>query len=114
MSFTEIQALAKYDMENANLTGRKGGALNVDGESDNKNYISLQRFIVREGTLVEVRQFLYDEVGLKKLFTGDGRTINDDGESGPVEYLARNVAPANLLKDAGLWSTLPWTGTWII
>jgi hypothetical protein len=45
----------------------------------------------REGTIVEVRQFLWDEIGLKRLFTGDGLTMDDDGKPGPPEYLARNL-----------------------
>ena len=41
--------------------------------------------------MVQVRQFLWDEVGIKGLFTGDGRTMNDQGHVGPQEYLAKNM-----------------------
>uniref|UniRef100_A0A7S2UYZ7 Uncharacterized protein n=1 Tax=Fibrocapsa japonica TaxID=94617 RepID=A0A7S2UYZ7_9STRA len=89
--FTEIQRLAGYDMQAVNLVGRRGRAYDVDGESDSEHYISLQRLQRREGTLVQVRQFLWDEIGIKGLFVGDGRTQNDAGEQGPREFLARNL-----------------------
>jgi hypothetical protein len=40
---------------------------------------------------VEVRQFLWDEIGLKALFTGSGFTMDDNGRQGPPEYLAKNT-----------------------
>ena len=92
MSFADIEELAGYNIEKANMKGRKGGAHDTEGESEDLNYTSLQRLLKRDGTLVQIRQFLYDELGLKKLFTGDGSTINDDGTPGPREYLAKNVA----------------------
>jgi len=41
--------------------------------------------------MVEVRQFLWDEIGLKGNYTGTGFTKDDNGNSGPPEYLARNM-----------------------
>ena len=65
MSISEIEAKAGYNMSQANLVGRRGGAFDTEGESDDPNYMSLQRLKQREGTLVEVRQFLWDEIGIK-------------------------------------------------
>ena len=39
---------------------------------------------------MEVRQFLWDEIGLNKLFTGKGYTEDEQGNVGPKEYLAMN------------------------
>ena len=90
MGIDEIETMAGYDMCKTNLVGRRGGEWDTEGESDDPNYTSLQRLLNREGTLVQVRQFLWDEVGIKGLFSGDGRTVNDKGERGPNEYLAKN------------------------
>lgn len=94
MRIEEIEAQANYkdglDMLQTNLVARHGGALDTEGESDSENYISLQRLLKREGTLVEVRQFLWDEVGVKGLYSGDGYTLSEDGKKGVREYLARN------------------------
>ena len=87
----EMQRLAGYDMGRCNAVGRSGGADDVDGESNDENYTSLQRLLKREGTLVQARQFLWDECGIKGLFAGDGRTQDEAGQQGPNEYLARNV-----------------------
>ena len=87
MSVDEIYDIAGYDLEEVNLVGRYD---HETGESKDDRYISLQRLIRREGTLVEVRQFLWDEIGLKRLYSGKGYTVNDQGETGPPEYLASN------------------------
>eukprot|EP00750_Incisomonas_marina_P030714 INCI7642.1.p1 GENE.INCI7642.1~~INCI7642.1.p1 ORF type:complete len:476 (-),score=56.39 INCI7642.1:1223-2650(-) len=90
--FQDIQAAAGYDMAEVNLAGRDP----VSGESADPRYMSLQRLqkriseSTRPVTAIEVRQFLYDEIGLKKLFTGCGTTHNDDGNPGIPEYLAEN------------------------
>jgi hypothetical protein len=55
--------------------------------------MSLQRFL-RLGpspSLVQVRQFLWDELGLKGIFRGDGFTYDDHGERGYEEFLACNL-----------------------
>ena len=75
-------------MLGANLAGRDP----VTGESPSEHYMSLQRFL-RLGpspSLVQVRQFLWDELGLKGLFSGDGFTYDDHGERGSEEFLACN------------------------
>jgi hypothetical protein len=57
---------------------------------------ALQR---RETTIVEVRQFLWDEIGIKGLYSGNGRTVDDDGTVGPREYLCAN-APVSEMAGA--------------
>ena len=80
-------------MLTVNLVGR----YNPDtGESHDARYVSLQRLLRRDGTCTEVRQFLWDEIGLKGLFRGDGRTMDDHGNLGPPEYLCRNVPLADM------------------
>jgi len=65
--------------------------------------MSLQRFVKRidEGSapgpsMVEVRQWLWDEIGLKGLYRGDGHTYDDMGARGPMEFLARNAPLADI------------------
>ena len=96
LNFEDIQAQADYGMREANLTGRYD---HTTGESEHPNYMSLQRFERRirqqqEGgrpvSLVEARQFLFDEIGIRELFKGDGYTYDDEGVRGPREYVARN------------------------
>lgn len=54
--------------------------------------MSLQRLVrIEEPTLVQCRQFLWDEIDLKKLYSGDGYTVDDDGNRGPMEYLTRQA-----------------------
>lgn len=40
---------------------------------------------------MEVRQFLWDEIGLRALYSGMGYTVDDDGMQGPREYLCANT-----------------------
>ena len=89
----DLYDIAGYDMEAVNLVGRYD---HKTGESHENRYISLQRLVKREGTLIEVRQFLWDEIGLKRLYTGLGNTVNDNGEMGPPEYLAQNKKLAEI------------------
>ena len=83
-------------MQQANLAGRDPAT----GESAHPNYMSLQRLVKRIGeadpSMVEVRQWLWDEIGMKKLFKGDGYTYDDNGTRGPLEYLARNAPLADI------------------
>ena len=90
MTIEELCGVAGYDMETVNLVGRYD---HQTGESHDGRYVSLQRLQKRSGTLVEVRQFLYDEIGLGRLFTGLGYTVKDNGGErvGWTEYLARNM-----------------------
>ena len=94
--FAAIQALAEYDMLQANLAGRD----HATGESSHPGYMSLQRLVrqIEKGdpTVVQVRQWLWDEIGLKSLYRGDGYAYDDNGTRGPLEYLARNAPLADI------------------
>lgn len=96
-NFSAIQALADYDMLQANLAERD----HATGESSNPNYMSLQRLLKRiqtcDPSIVEVRQWLWDEIGLKSLYKGDGYVYDDGGNRGPSEYLACNMPLANII-----------------
>eukprot|EP00854_Cymbomonas_tetramitiformis_P019303 gene19303-23076_t len=85
-SFRELQSQAGYDMLEVNLKGRE-----VD-----TRYVSAARLQQREGNVTEVRQFLFDECGVRNLFTGDGYTVDDAGIKGVAEYLAINRALAEI------------------
>jgi len=92
--FSDIEAQAGYDMLKVNLAGRDPAT----GESEDPRYMTLRRLQEREGKIVQVRQFLWDEIGLK-LYTGDGYTRSDDGTQGPAEFLCRNL---EILQVAGV------------
>jgi len=92
LSIEEIQGQASYDMEKANFAGRD----HVTGESESEYYMSLQRLkCIDSPSLVQVRQFLWDELALNNLFRGDGFTYDDNGCQGKQEYIAKQM----LLKD---------------
>lgn len=78
-----------------NLAGRDLAT----GESEDPRYMTLRRLQEREGKMVQVRQFLYDEIGLDRLYTGDGYTRSEDGTQGPAEFLCRNL---EILQVAGV------------
>ena len=46
---------------------------------------------IEEPSAVQVRQFLWDEIGLKDLYRGDGYTYDDAGRRGNREFLARQM-----------------------
>ena len=97
-----IQKEACYDMHAANLAGRK-----ADGESASEHYMSLQRLMrIEKPSLVQVRQFLWDEIGLKGLYRGDGYTYDDKGVRGNLEYLARQ-APLSSIPGAVVLDVVP-------
>ena len=92
-SFAQLQAEAGYNLLDINRAGRDP----TTGESEDARYVSLQRLMRPDyGGSVHVRQFLWDEIGIKDLFSGHGRTVNDDGTLGPPEYLCRNVPLADI------------------
>merc|ERR1712151_578781 len=78
--FAELQRRAGYSMYDVNLKGRE-----VD-----PRYMSAVRLHALEPSLVQVRQFLYDEIGMSTLFVGDGISMEDDGSRGVPEFLAEN------------------------
>ena len=103
LSLEDIERTAGYDMQAANYTGRD----HFTGESTCEHYMSLQRLLcIDNPTLVQVRQFLWDEIGLKKLFRGDAYTYDDDGSVGYLEYLARQTR-LDSIKGAAIIDVVP-------
>jgi len=85
--FAEIESEAGYDMLKVHLLGRDL----ITGDGKDPRYVSLKRLVELEGTRVEVRQFLWDEIGINNLYSGDGKTVDDFGTTGPSEYLAKST-----------------------
>ena len=84
-----IEAAAGYDMGKVNLAGRDA----MTGQSPDARYVSLRKLMEPgRGSLIDVRQFLWDEIGLSRLYSGSGRTANEGGVEGPMEYIACNAA----------------------
>ena len=57
----------------------------------------------------QVRQFLWDEIGLKGLYRGDGLTYDDDGRPGNREFLARQM-PLSAIEGAVVVDVVPSRG----
>ena len=88
-----IEEEAGYSMLQVNLVGRDPKT----GESADPRYMSMQRLVALQSpSAVQVRQFLWDEIGIKRLFNGDGQTKDDLGLPGPQEYFAKNCALADI------------------
>lgn len=78
-----IQANFKeFDIEEIDLKGR-----------EEEDFMTLERYLKRApsaNTLGLTRAFLYHEVGLSKLFGGNGYTLLNTGELGTREFLMPN------------------------
>ena len=57
-----------------------------------KNFMTYKRFNNSEGTLIDLRAFLYHTVHLRELFSGDGFTYEEGGKKGLKEYIAPNCS----------------------
>ncbi len=68
---------------------RKFNEIDKNGTEDS-NFMTYERFKQSEGTLVDVRAFLYHTVHLRELFSGDGFTYEEDRQRGLKEYIAPN------------------------
>ena len=91
-AFTQLEEEAGYSFREVNLAGRDP----ISGNPRDERYMSLTRIEeIESPSCVQVRQFLWDELGLKGLFRGDGQTEDDNNVLGPAEYLSNNC----LLKD---------------
>ena len=85
MDWQQIQNMANYDMEQAYMVGRDPKT----GLSTHPEDMSWQQLqTIQAPTLIQTRQFLRDEIGLKKIYHGNGYTSDDDGKRGDMEYLA--------------------------
>jgi hypothetical protein len=90
MSFDEIEARARLSY----LAGASYFDVNelaVDGNSTDPRFMSEERFLECEGTLEESRGFLYNRLGLSRLFDGSGFTKELNGRLVVREYLQPNV-----------------------
>ena len=80
-------------MDEANLKGRDPETL----LGRDPNYVSLKVLqSIEAPTCVQVRQFLWDEIGMKGLFSGTSITEPDDGSIGVLEYLVPNMSIADI------------------
>ncbi len=93
--FEELEAEAGYDMAKVHYVGRNPAT----GKSSDHRYTSLDVLLRSESTVVRARQFLYDEIGCGKNFSGTGFTEDDDGNIGTPEFLAGN-RPLEQIKGA--------------
>ena len=86
-TFEQLEEEAGYRFLDVNLVGRDP----ISGDSTDERYMSLKRLEeIESPSCVQVRQFLWDELGLKALFRGDGQTIDDSNAPGPAECFAMN------------------------
>jgi len=89
-----IESEAGYSMMQVTLKGRDPKT----GEPVDRRYMSMQRLAAIESpSVVQVRQFLWDEIGMGRLFHGDGQTKDDRGRPGPQEYFAKNYSLAEII-----------------
>jgi hypothetical protein len=95
MSFDEIEARAQLSY----LQGTSYYDINelaVNGYSADPRFMSEKRFLECEGTLEECRGFLYNRLGLTRLFDGSGFTKDLNGRLHVREYLQPNVPVRDL------------------
>lgn len=78
MSFAEIEA----------ASGVKFSELRALGK-ENPYYMTGERLARTNGSLAEVRAFLFNELNLNELFAGDGFTRLEDGSIGVAEFFDR-------------------------
>jgi hypothetical protein len=67
-----------------------------------KRFLSLKNL----PTLLQVRAFLYHQIGLNELFRGDGRTLTHEGILSDKEYMTIN-RPLNQLNNCILLDINP-------
>lgn len=60
-----------------------------NGPSDHR-YMTYDRFLKSDQSIVDTRAFLYFSVHLRELFSGDGYTHNVNGQRGLMEYIVPN------------------------
>jgi len=78
------------------------------GQSDDPRYINSARLEASaEGTLEEVRGWLFFTLGLSELFDGCGYTKEPDGRRGYAEYLMKNRRVSSFAPGEFAWVQLP-------
>jgi hypothetical protein len=66
---------------------------NIDREGpDSELFMTVDRLLASNGTLNDVRLFLYNTVHLRELFAGDGYTYDEQGNRGLREFITPNRA----------------------
>ena len=60
---------------------------NLERLNLSRNKITEMKGLESEGTLIDVRAFLYHTIHLRELFSGDGFTSDEDGQKGLKEYM---------------------------
>ncbi len=78
---------------------RKAGFSFLDvekiGKSD-KRFMTYERFLESNQSLVDYRAFLYFSIHLRELYSGDGWTYDSNGNKGVMEYIIPNLPLAQL------------------
>eukprot|EP01120_Amphizonella_sp_Union-15-10_P003428 TRINITY_DN13846_c0_g1_i1.p1 TRINITY_DN13846_c0_g1~~TRINITY_DN13846_c0_g1_i1.p1 ORF type:complete len:239 (-),score=20.08 TRINITY_DN13846_c0_g1_i1:5-721(-) len=85
MPFLEIQKMAGFNFFQVKESG-----------SSNPLFMTLKRFIECQVSLVDLRAFLYCEIGCSELFRGDGVGMTQDGKIAQAEYLTPTVPVSQL------------------
>ncbi len=75
--------------------GYKWGDVCEVGKSDSR-FMTQERLLQNEGSLVDVREFLYHSAHLRELFSGDGWLYDKDGNRRERELVVRNQFIKNL------------------
>lgn len=89
-NFDEIEKRARSSYLNG-ATYFEINEASINGYSTDPRFMSEERFSECEGTLEESRGFLYNRLGLSKLFDGSGFTKDAYGRLVVREYLQPNV-----------------------
>lgn len=67
-------------------------------QSDDPRFINEERLLAAKPcTLGHVRGYLFNMVGLSRLFDGNGYTLDNNGNRGPREYLVRGDVRVNTI-----------------
>merc|ERR1739848_367370 len=90
LTFSDLQKEAGYNMKDENTRGWEERKKISDSKDTRFISFFVQRLLQSEGTLVQVRQFLWDEIDMNELFTGTGQTMDDKKVSRVCEYLCGN------------------------
>lgn len=94
-SYDEIEARARISYLGG-CSYFEVNEMGIDGNSTDPRFMSEERFSECEGTLEECRGFLYNRMGLSRLFDGSGFTKDANGRLIVREYLQPNIPVQNI------------------
>lgn len=77
----------------------------VAGASPDTRFMTPSRFAASDGSLAATRGFLYNAMGLSRLYDGSGRTVTGAGRAALAEFLTLNREVA-LLPGGAQWLDL--------